>query len=85
MMIQRVVGDLVTTRRVWGLQAKKLRVLEDAKGNFEVAVDTIGAKMGDFVITIAFSAARIAAGNPAVTTDLTVGGIIDDWNEERWR
>jgi carboxysome peptide B len=85
MMIQRVVRDLVTTKRVWGLQAKKLRVLEDARGNLDVAVDPVGAKAGDFVITIGFSAARIAAGNPAVTTDLTIGGIIDDWNEERWR
>ena len=84
MNIMRVVQDLVTTKRVFGLQAKKLRVLEDAKGNVEVAVDPVGCKEGDFVITIAYSAARIAAGDPKVTTDLTIGGIIDDWNEDRW-
>lgn len=85
MMIQRVVRDLVTTKRVWGLQARKLRVVEDAKGNLDVAVDPVGAKVGDFVITIGYSAARIATGNPVVTTDLTIGGIIDDWSEEKWR
>lgn len=85
MMIQRVVRDLVTTKRVWGLQARRLRVVEDAKGNLDVAVDPVGAKVGDFVITIGYSAARIATGNPAVTTDLIIGGIIDDWSEERWR
>ncbi|MCS6921428.1 MAG: carboxysome peptide B [Elioraea sp.] len=85
MMIQRVVRDLVTTKRVWGLQARKLRVVEDAKGNLDVAVDPVGAKVGDFVITIGYSAARIATGNPAVTTDLTIGGIIDNWSEEKWR
>jgi ethanolamine utilization protein EutN len=40
---------------------------------------------GDFVITIGFSAARTAAGNPNITTDLTIGGIIDHWDEELWR
>ena len=82
MNIMRVVRDLVTTKRVFGLQSKKLQVLEDAGGNIEVAVDTIGCRAGDYVVTIAYSAARIAAGNPKVTTDLTVGGIIDDWNED---
>lgn len=84
MNIQRVVQDLVTTKRVFGLRAKKLQVLEDAKGNVEVAVDPIGCRKGDFVITIAYSAARIATGNTKVTTDLTIGGIIDNWTEDRW-
>ncbi|MCS6996233.1 MAG: carboxysome peptide B [Casimicrobiaceae bacterium] len=85
MQIHRVVRDLVTTKRNWWLQAKSLRVVEDHKGNYEVALDPIGCKPGDFVITIGVSAARIAAGNPKITTDLTIGGIIDDWDETRWR
>lgn len=84
MNIQRVVCDLVATKRVFGLHAKKLRVVEDWRGNYEVAVDPIGCRTGDFVVTVAYSAARIATGNPNVTTDLTIGGIIDDWSEERW-
>lgn len=84
MNIMRVVRDLVTTKRVPGLQARQLRVLEDAKGNVEVAVDAVGCRAGDFVVTIAYSSARIATGDPRVTTDLTIGGIIDDWNEDRW-
>jgi carboxysome peptide B len=83
MNIMRVVRDLVTTHRVSGLQKHKLRVLEDATGNVEVAVDAVGARIGDFVITIAYSSARIATGDPRVTTDLTIGGIIDDWSEDR--
>lgn len=84
MNVMRVVRDLVTTQRVGGLQARQLRVLEDAKGNLEVAVDAVGARVGDFVITIAYSSARIATGDPRVTTDLTIGGIIDDWSENKW-
>jgi carboxysome peptide B len=85
MQIHRIVRDLVTTKRTYWLAAKSLRVVEDCSGNLEVALDPVGAKPGDFVITIGVSAARIAAGNPAITTDLTVGGIIDHWDVERWR
>jgi len=85
MQIHRVVGDLVTTKRVFWLAAKPLRVVADHAGNLDVVVDPIGAKPGDYVITIGYSAARTAAGNPNITTDLTIGGIIDHWDEERWR
>lgn len=85
MQIQQVVRDLVTTKRMWGLGPKPLRVVRDWKGNLEVAVDPVGAKPGDFVVTVGFSAARIATGNPKTLTDLTIGGIIDHWSEERWR
>lgn len=85
MLIQRVVRDLVTTKRNFWLASKSLRIVEDSRGNLEVALDPIGAKAGDFVITIGVSAARIAAGNPKITTDLTIGGIIDHWDEGRWR
>jgi carboxysome peptide B len=85
MQIHRVVRDLVTTKRNFWLAAKALRVVEDHRGNLEVALDPIGCKPGDYVITIGVSAARIAAGNPKITTDLTIGGIIDHWDEARWR
>ena len=85
MQIHRVVRDLVTTKRNFWLAAKSLRVVEDERGNLEVALDPVGAKPGDYVVTIGISAARIAAGNPNITTDLTIGGIIDHWSEERWR
>lgn len=85
MQIHRVVRDLVTTKRNFWLSAKPLRVVEDTLGNLEVALDPIGTKPGDYVVTIGFSAARTAAGNPKITTDLTIGGIIDHWDEQQWR
>lgn len=85
MEIMRVVRDLVTTKRNFWLAAKSLRVVEDYQGNLQVALDPIGCKPGDFVITIGVSAARIAAGNPNITTDMTIGGIIDHWSEQDWR
>lgn len=85
MNIQRVLRDLVTTARVPDLQHKSLRVVEDDSGDLEVALDPVGTKPGDFVITMRTSAARHATGDPSITTDLTIGGIIDHWNEARWR
>ena len=38
MRIHRVVRDLVTTKRNFWLSSKPLRVLEDADGDYEVAV-----------------------------------------------
>lgn len=85
MNIQRVLRDLVTTARIPDLQHRSLRVVEDDSGDLEVALDPVGTKPGDFVITMGTSAARHATGDPNVTTDLTIGGIIDHWSEERWR
>lgn len=84
MEIQRVVRDLVTTKRNYWLASKSLRVVENASGKLEVALDPIGCKPGDFVITISTSAARLALDDPRITTDLTIGGIIDHWTEEDW-
>jgi ethanolamine utilization protein EutN len=84
MDIQRVVRDLVTTKRDFWLASQSLRVVENASGKFEVAVDPIGCKPGDFVITMGGTAARLATDNPKITTDLTIGGIIDHWSEEDW-
>ena len=85
MNIQRVFSDLVATSRTPTLHSKSLRVVEDDSGDLEVALDPVGARPGDFVITISTSAARHAAGDFNITTDLTIGGIIDHWSEERWR
>ena len=85
MEIMRVVRDLVTTQRNVWLMAKSLRVVEDYKGNLSVALDPVGCKPGDFVITIATSAARHATGDARITTDMTIGGIIDQWSEQDWR
>ena len=84
MNIHRVVRDLVATSRISSLQGKSLRVVEDHTGDLAVALDPVGTRPGDFVITISTSAARHATGDFSITTDLTIGGIIDQWSEQRW-
>lgn len=82
MEIMRVESDLVATRRVDGLKTMSLRVLTDAKGNRTVACDPVGVPPGKWVFTVGGSAARYAAGDYKVLTDLTIAGIIDNWNPE---
>jgi carboxysome peptide B len=82
MEIMQVVGSLVCTQRVAGLDHSTLRVLRTSKGKFNVAVDPVGASPGNWVFTASGSAARFACPDPAVLTDLTIGGIIDFWEPD---
>lgn len=79
MEILQVERALVCTRRIDGLQASGLRVLRAMNGKRQVAVDPVGSRPGNWVYTVSGSAARYAAGNFSILTDLTIGGIIDSW------
>jgi ethanolamine utilization protein EutN len=79
MEIHQVQGTLVCTQRVDGLMHSSLRVLRNAAGKLQVAVDPVGVNPGNWVFTASGSAARYATDSFEVLTDLTVCGIIDDW------
>jgi carboxysome peptide B len=80
MEIMKVRSDLVVTRRHPGLENISLRVLQDSKGGLSVAVDPVGASDGTWVITASGSAARVALlDKKSIVTDLTILGIIDNW------
>ena len=83
MEILQVESALVCTRRIDGLQAISLRVLRSLSGKRQVAVDPVGAREGNWVFTVSGSAARYAAGNFEILTDLTIGGIIDEWEPQQ--
>lgn len=82
MEIMQVRSELVASRRTPGLNNQSLRVLEDAKGGLSVACDPVGVPPGKWVFTVSGSAARIATGDSKVLTDLTIAGIIDQWDPE---
>ena len=82
MEIMQVEQPLVCTRRVDGLRDISLRVLRDLAGKQMVAVDPVGARQGDWVFTSSGSAARYAACDFRILTDLTVAGIIDFWDAD---
>lgn len=83
MDILQVEMPLVCTRRIDGLKDVSLRVLRDKRGKRVVATDTVGVREGNWVFTVSGSAARYAAGDFEILTDLTIGGIIDLWEEDR--
>jgi carboxysome peptide B len=82
MEIMQVEEPLVCTRRVAGLRDISLRVLRGLNGKISVAVDPIGVRPGNWVFTSSGSAARYAAGDFRILTDLTIAGIIDFWDTD---
>ena len=82
MEIMQVMKPLVCTRRADGLRNISLRVLHDRYGKPQVAVDPVGTRPGNWVFTSSGSAARYAAEDFRILTDLTICGIIDFWESE---
>ena len=82
MEIMQVMGHLVCSQRVEGLGHMHLRILRNNKGKRLVAVDPVGARQGNWVFTASGSAARFGCPNPSIQTDLTIGGIIDNWSPD---
>ena len=82
MQILQVEGSLTCTSRHEGLKHSTLRIVRDAKGKRQVATDPVGVRPGNWVFLASGSAARYAAGDFEVLTDLTIAGIIDDWIPE---
>jgi ethanolamine utilization protein EutN len=84
MEILQVEAPLVCTHRIAGLQHVSLKVLRNVQtGKFQVAVDPVGCREGNWVFTAMGSAARYAAGDYEILTDLTICGIIDSWEEQQ--
>ena len=79
MMICQVTGSLVCSSRIDGLKYTVFRVVRDALGKPQAATDPVGAEDGDWVFLTTGTAARFAAGDYNVLTDLTICGVIDQW------
>jgi carboxysome peptide B len=83
MDIYQVESPLVCTRRIDGLKQISLRIVRDLNGKQMVAVDPVGVRKGNWVFTSSGSAARFAAGDFEILTDLTIAGIIDNWQSDQ--
>ena len=83
MKIMQVEKTLVSTNRVREMGHRPLLVVREKTGGArQVAVDAVGCIPGDWVICVGSSAAREAAGAKDFPSDLTIVGIIDDWQEQ---
>lgn len=83
MMIGKVVGSIVSTRKCDNLIGNKFMIVEPAEnmagGNTRlVAIDVIGAGIGETVLVATGSAARIGLGMDHVPVDAAIVGIVDE-------
>lgn len=82
MIIGKVVGSVVSTRKLDNLVGSKFMIVEPIQSlnrdNRMVAIDQIGAGIGEFVLVAQGSAARIGCGMENAPVDAAIVGIIDD-------
>jgi ethanolamine utilization protein EutN len=77
MDIGRIKGTVVTNVKSPDMGNLPLLLVEGANGVREVAVDTVSAGVGDEVLFVHGTAARLAVGNPNSTVDAAITAIID--------
>jgi microcompartment protein CcmK/EutM len=84
MILARVVGTVVATRKDPRLEGKTLLILKpispDGKdeAGYIVSVDTVSAGYRERVIAVSGSSARMAAGCKDTPVDNAIVGIVDD-------
>ena len=83
MILAKIVGTVVATRKDERLVSNKLLIARamdpqgTAEGPFLVAVDTVDAGVGETVLIVSGSSARMASGMKDCPVDAVVVGIVD--------
>jgi microcompartment protein CcmK/EutM len=94
MQIGRVVGTVVSTAKEATLEGRKfliVRILDvDAKetGAYVVAIDAVGAGVGEVVLVASGSSARMTEATRDRPSDAVIMAIVDSWDvdgETKWR
>ena len=86
MQLARVIGDVVTTRKDENLTAMKLLVLQPIapdgsnSGRTLVAVDAVGAGVGETVFFVRGKEASFPFYPTEVPADAGIVGIVDHWD-----
>lgn len=85
MIIGKVVGSIFSTRKSDKLVGNKFMIVESvmSKDSRFVAIDIIGAGIGEYVLVAQGSAARIGCDLEKAPIDAAIVGIIDegqDWS-----
>ena len=83
MIVGKVIGSIVSTRKNENLVGNKFMLVEPLEvigdtTNRIVAVDNIGAGIGEIVLVALGSAARIGCGMDTAPIDAAIVGIVDD-------
>ena len=83
MILARVVGTSVATRKDPRLEGKKLLIVKPVRpdgaddGNYLIAIDTVSAGFRELVLCVSGSSARMAEGCKDTPVDLAIVGIVD--------
>ena len=83
MILAKIVGTVVATRKDDRLVSNKLMVARPvdpagkAEGSYLVAVDTVDAGVGETVLFVSGSSARMASGMKDCPVDAAIVGIVD--------
>ncbi len=83
MQLGKVIGNVVSVKKVENLTGLKLMVVDylddklKSKGKSTVCVDTVSAGEGDLVLLCSSSSARLTEDTKNVCTDNTIVGIVD--------
>jgi len=82
MIICKVIGHVWATKKEESLTGLKFMVVQETEtikrnGQIFVAVDTVGAGIGERVLVVSGSTARRAAGSDNCPVDCAIVGIID--------
>ena len=85
MLMGEVVGSVVSTRKHESLVGNKLLIVEtlDCMGDQRkrlIAIDTVGAGIGEIVLVVKGSSARQSARNQNAPIDAAIVGIVDGEN-----
>lgn len=83
MIVGKVTGSIVSTRKQDNLIGNKFMIVEpvgimNGETKQVVAIDNIGAGIGEYVLVAQGSAARIGCQIPDAPVDAAIVGIVDD-------
>lgn len=82
MLVGKVVGSVVATRKNEKLLGNKFMIVEPysnmAQNGRIVAIDNVGAGIGETVLVATGSAARIGCGVESAPVDAAIVGIVDN-------
>lgn len=83
MIIGKVTGSVVSTRKQENLIGNKFMIVEpvsimNGENKQIVAIDNIGAGIGEYVLVATGSAARVGCGCETAPVDAAIVGIIDN-------
>jgi len=83
MLLAKIIGTVVATRKDPRLVSTKLLVVRPVTpagkvdGGYLVAIDTVDAGVGEQVLVVSGSSARMAAGLKDTPVDAAIIGIVD--------